>query len=269
MNRENILIEADELLKKVGTGNIRIYDAAITDDQYVQGHIPGAAYFDHAKFSEPNGKYEYTILPAAGLATPIGDIGISPDTEVVFYAWGMIPYAARAWWILHYAGHNNVRVLNGGLAAWRNAGGQLEQEARHYPPARFQANFRSDMFVNKEQVQDALKDDTVSVVDVLPPISYEGAHITGSSCISCLDLMYDMDSFLPNDQLASFLQETTQSRRIITYCGGGIAAALSAMAHLMVGQENVAVYDGSLYEWIGENLPVTGTGKWEFWKMNA
>ena len=269
MNRESILIEADELLKKLGSENIRIYDAAVSDEQYAHGHIPGSAYFDHEKFSDPNGKYDYTVLTGSELERQIGEIGISNETEVVFYAWGMLPFAARAWWILHYAGHTNVRVLNCGLAAWQNAGGQLEQEPRHYDPLTFKAQFKPDMFAGKEEVIEALKDDSVSVVDVLPPMSYEGAHITGSANLNCMDLMCDMDSFVLNNKLTSLLQETSQYKRIITYCGGGIAAALSAMAHVMVGQENVAVYDGSLYEWTGEGLPMTGTGKWEFWNMNA
>ena len=269
MNRDSMLIEADELLNKLGNENIRIFDAAVNDDQYRHGHIPGAAFFDHEKFSDPSGKYQYTLLPKAELAMQIGDIGISNETEVVFYSWGMLPYAARAWWILQYAGHTNVRVLNGGLAAWQNFGGQLEPEIRHYGPTTFKAQFRPGMFADKEEVMEALKDSAVSVEDVLPPISYEGAHITGSANLSCMDLMYDLDSFLSNDQLAARLQETSQYERIITYCGGGIAAALNAMAHAMLGQENVAVYDGSLYEWIGEGLPVTGAGRWEFWKMNG
>jgi len=115
----------------------------------------------------------------------------------------------------------------------------------------------------------ALQDKSVEVVDVLPVESYQGAHITGSSNISCMDLMQGMDYLLPNDKLASYLQETSQSKRIITYCGGGIAAALNGMAHIMVGQEHTAVYDGSLDEWIGEGLPITGTGEWEIWKLKS
>ena len=125
------------------------------------------------------------------------------------------------------------------------------------------------MFVSKEEVMDALKDSDVSVVDVLPRESYEGAHITGSTCLSAMDLMQGMDYFLPNDQLALRLQEKSGYKHIITYCGGGIAAVINAMAHYMIGQENVAVYDGSLFEWMGEGLPVTGTGKWEIWKQPA
>ena len=125
------------------------------------------------------------------------------------------------------------------------------------------------MFAGKEEVMEALKDSEIAVVDVLPIESYEGAHITGSTCLSSMDLMQNLDYFLPDDKLALRLQEMTQYKRVITYCGGGIAAVINAMAHLMVGQENVAVYDGSLYEWMGEGLPITGTGKWEIWNLGG
>lgn len=265
MERNSILIEADELIKKFQEKNIRIFDASLTEDVYQREHIPGAAYFDHQEFSMPESPYELTILPIEKLSKKIGDIGISDASEVIVYACGMIPYAARAWWVLHYAGHNNVRLLNGGLAAWKKAGGQVEQAPQRYEPTTFKGNPRPEKFADKDEVLSALKDNDILVVDVLPPQSYEGAHITGSGNLSCMDLMQDMDYILPNEMLASRLRETAQYQRIITYCGGGIAAAVNAMAHLLVGQENVAVYDGSLREWIGENLPITGTGKWAMW----
>ncbi|MBI5963127.1 MAG: sulfurtransferase [Chloroflexi bacterium] len=270
MNRDSLLIEADELIKKLGNENIRIYDATITDDMYQQGHIPGAVYFDHERFSDLNSPYSITILPDEALAEQIGKAGISNDSEVIVYACGMLPYAIRAWWVLRYAGHNNVRVLNGGLSAWKNAGGQIENETRHYEPSSFSASFRPSMFASKEEVLATMNDSDVAIVNVLPPVSYEASHITGSVCLSCMSLMQgDMkqgfDYLLPDDALAQQLKNIAQRKRIITYCGGGIAATVNAAAHLITGHENVAVYDGSLYEWLGEKLPTTGTGKWEVW----
>jgi thiosulfate/3-mercaptopyruvate sulfurtransferase len=266
MKRDQILIEADELSRILDHENIRIYDATISDGQYLQKHIPGAAFFDHVKFSDPNNPYDYMVLPEAELAAQIGKIGISAASEVIFYVCGMLPYAARAWWMLRYAGHNNVRVLNGGLSAWEKAGGGIEREPRNYEPSFFKGQLRPNMFASKEDVMQALQDADVSTVNVMPLESFEASHITGSTCLPCLDLMHAMDSFLPDDKLAERLAEMSQRKRIITYCGAGIAAAVNAMAHLMVGQENVAVYDGSLYEWLGEGLPTTGSGKWEVWK---
>ena len=266
MKPQNMLIDADELIQIMNDKNIRIFDASATDDVYLEEHIPGAAYFDHDRFSDASKPYEWTILPADKLAEAVGKAGIANDSMVILYACGMIPFAARAWWVLRYAGHDNVRVLNGGLYAWKKAGGQTEQPSRHYEPAFFKGNPRYGMFVNKEEVIAALEDDSTSVINVLPLQSYEGAHITGSANLSCMDLMIDLEYILPIENIQSRLEETSKYKRIITYCGGGVAAALSAMAHLMVGQDNVAVYDGSMNEWIGEGMPVTGNGKWEIWK---
>ena len=265
MKRESILIEADELREKLDHEKIRIYDASVTDMMYLQGHIPGAAYFDHEKFSDPDSPYMCTILPEEALGAQIGNAGISNDAEVVVYACGMLPYAARAWWVLRYAGHKNVRILNGGLFAWEKEGGQIEQEVRHYEPSVFKAHFNPNMFASKEEVMATMEDNNVATVDVLPLESYEASHIVGSTCLPCLDLMQGMDYFLPDDKLVSRLSEISNHKRIITYCGGGIAAAINATAHLITGHENVAIYDGSMYEWLAEGLPVIGTGEWEVW----
>ena len=272
MNRNEVLIEADELLTKLGDENIRIYDASIVDDMYLLGHIPGAAYFDHERFSDPNGRYELTISPEDKLAEQIGNAGISNDSEVIVYACGMLPYAIRAWWVLKYAGHENVRVLNGGLSAWKNAGGTIEQEAREYEATVFHPQFSPHMFADKDEVFASMEKQDVAIVNVLPPISYEGSHIPGSINVNCMDLMQGdfsqgFEFLLPDEEVVPRLKEVSQHRRIITYCGGGIAAAVNAAAHLMTGHENVAVYDGSLYEWLGEGMPVNGNGKWEFWKL--
>jgi len=274
MDRNNMLIEADELLKKLGDENIRIFDATITDDIYLMEHIPGAAYFDHQAFSDSTSPYMCTISPEADLARQVGNAGISNDSEVIVYACGMLPYAIRAWWVLRYAGHENVRVLNGGLSAWKNAGGQIEQVTRQYEPAVFAVHLRPGMFANKEDVFASMENEDVAIVNVLMPVSYEASHIPGSINVNCMDLMegdftHGLDYLKPVEQLAPLLTEVEKHKRIITYCGGGIAATVNAAAHLLTGYENVAVYDGSLYEWLGEGMPVNGNGNWEIWAMNG
>ena len=267
MNRNQILIEANELLQKIGDKNIRIFDATVTNGAYLQEHIPGAAFFEHEKFSAPESANRYTnILPEDLLAEQIGVLGISNETEVIVYACGMLPYAVRAWWVLRYAGHNNVRILNGGLSAWKQAGGQIEQEAHQYKPATFQPHLREWMYADKEEVLKSLSTADTAIVNVLPLESFDASHIEGSISLSCMDLMDGMNAFLPDDQIAARLQEVANNQRIITYCGGGIAAAVNAAAHLMTGHENAAVYHGSMYEWLAEGLPTVGTGQWEIWK---
>lgn len=271
MKRENMLIEADELLAKVGDANLRIFDATIlffrqesdqtAYERYRERHIPGAAFFDHEALSDSSSSYMYMVLPEAELFARIGEIGISPDSEVIFYTYDLLPCATRAWWILHYAGHDNVRVLNGGLAAWEQAGGAVTQGGHQYAPAAYSGNLRSNLFASKEEVMTALADGKTCTVNTLTQEVYDQGHIKGTSLLPCGDLMREMAAFLPDELLSARLREEAQNERVITYCGGGIAATVNAMAHLMAGNENVAVYDGSMDEWAGEGLPIAGKPK--------
>ena len=271
MNRENILIEADKLLEIIDQPNIRIYDATIlfyrnegdptAYDGYLQGHIPGAAFFDHQDFSDPNNSYEYMVLPENDLAEQIGRIGIDEEAEVIFYTSGVLPCATRAWWVLRYAGHNHVRVLNGGLAAWEKAGGKIEKGARQYQAASYNGRLRPNMFAGKDEVMAAIENGDVCTVNTLNSESYEEAHIVGSTLLSCMDLMLEMAALLPNADLIPRLKPELHYKRVITYCGGGVAATVNGIAHLIAGNENVAVYDGSMNEWVGEGYPTGSGGK--------
>lgn len=277
MERSGILIEADELLHKLHNDNLRIFDATIlffgsasgltAREIYAQEHIPGAAFFDHQRFSDPKSDYMLMVAPEAELSAQIGDIGISAASEVIVYAPEVLPAATRAWWILHYAGHKNVRILNGGLAAWKKAGGEIEQGERHYAPVNYQGVFQPQVFASKEEVLAAIGNSEIGTVNALMHASYQAAHIPGSLCLPSTDLTQGMDAFIDPKQLIEKLRATSQYKRIITYCGGGIAATVNAVAYRIAGYENVAVYDGSMYEWVGEGLPITetGDGNWAIW----
>lgn len=277
MERKRFLIETDELKAKIGDPDLRIYDATIMFYQllspeeaanmptahklYLDAHIPGAAFFDHLEFSDTGNIYEYMLASEEELARQIGRVGIANDSEVVLYTTGVLACATRAWWILRYAGVENVRVLDGGLAGWKEAGGAVEQGENTYPPAHFDARFTPEMFASKEEVAAALGDNRVRIENALTHDWHDQEHIPGSTCLPLIDLMVGWDAFLPGDELAARLPAVDQRQRIINYCGGGIAATLNAMAHLMAGHENVAVYDGSLFEWKGEGMPVEGSAQ--------
>lgn len=272
MKREELLIEADELLPKVGDPKLRLYDATImfyidmsaeeaanmptAREIYLQGHLPGAAFFDHNLFTDPIGKYEYTLAPDKMLTAEIGEIGIGSDHEVIVYASNLLASATRAWWVLRYAGVQNVRVLNGGLPAWKEAGGALEAGEHTYDPTEFTPSFRPEMFATMGEVQTALEQRSAYVENALTQDWHDQEHIPGSTCLPLTDLTIGWDILRPQDEISALVPARPEGERIITYCGGGIAATLNAVAHLLVGNENVAVYDGSLFEWMGEGLPV-------------
>jgi thiosulfate/3-mercaptopyruvate sulfurtransferase len=275
MNINNFIIEAGDLLDKIDDPNLRIFDASIAfymglspeeaakmptaHEQYLAGRIPGAAFFDHLEFSDVDSRYEYYLGSDEEIADQIGKHGIAIDSEVVIYTTGILACATRAWWLLRYAGVEKVRVLNGGLAAWKEAGGILEQGESHYEPVSFTPDFKSEMFASMKEVQAATQQDEVNIENALTLEWHNMEHIPGSTCLPLTDLTIGWETFIPEDQLVEKLKHTLQHERIINYCGGGIAASLNAMAHLIAGHKNVAVYDGSLFEWKGEGLPIETT----------
>ena len=113
-----------------------------------------------------------------------------------------------------------------------------------------------------------MEDGNVYTVNVLPIESVEAVRIVGSTCLQCMDLMQEMDYFC-DDKLALRLKEEAQYKRIITYCGGGIAARVNAMAHVMTGQENVAVYDDFMSEWEEKGCPQSGRESGRYWGENC
>ncbi len=268
MKREDILISADELVRRIDEPNLKIFDASIVfvidDDDagkpgafegYLQAHIPGAAFFDHREFSDADNPYPYMVLPENPLADQVGNAGISNSDEVVVYSAGRFEVAARAWWVLTYAGHDNVRILDGGLDAWKRAGGRLESGERRYKPGSFTAKIRPGMFANLQQVDAAVGDANTELQYTLSWVTPGEGIIPGSSTVPADDLI-ENGYLSPAEKLTEKMTPFTKKERVITYCGGGIAATVNAIALLINGYDNVAVYDGSMSEWAGEKRPM-------------
>ncbi len=275
MSRNDILIEANELMQAMDDPALRLFDATVflaagpddlsARDKYNEGHIPGAAFLDHASLSDGSSDYMFMIPDETALAEAIGKLGISNDSRVVVYASESIMWATRVYWVLTYAGHRNVRVLNGGLGAWLAAGGDTSTEPALYPEATFTTSLSPSMIAGKDEVVAAMEDGGVCTINALPHSFYTGeadvpyakmGHITGSISHPFSDLL-DNEHYLDDETLKARLAEKTSEARVITYCGGGIAATVNAVALVLAGHSNVGVYDGSMSEWLGEGLPTT------------
>jgi len=269
MKREKLLIEEEELVAILDDPNLRLFDATVVldpaaaesgYDRYLAGHIPGSVFLDHGAISDPNSSVMYTIPEEKNLGEAIGGLGISRDTPVVVYSTDMMAWATRIWWVLQYAGHRNVRVLNGGLQSWK---GSLETAENIYTATTFDTDLSPQMFASKEEVISSITDGSACVVNTLTPEMYRGeedvfyaGHISGSVNHPYFEFMDG--TYLRHDaSLAKILSEKEAGERMITYCGGGIAATLNACVVKMLGNDDVAVYDGSMAEWLQEDFPVT------------
>ena len=275
------LISAQELMQQLSDPAVRIYDTSVLllaaeqgytsqpgRERYLREHIPGAGFINLSEdWSDTRSPYNNTLPQIDALAEAIGRDGISNDNLVVLYSSSHLMWATRAWWLLRYAGHTNVKVLNGNLAAWLDAGLPVEAGAKAYAAATFSPSERADVFVTTAEMVAGMEEG-VCTVNALSPALYEGTgefyygrrgHIPGSRSLYFSDLL-ENEFFLPAEQLHQTLEARgmLSASRTLIYCGGGIAATLEAFACALVGQENVGVYDGSMSEWAAnEELPLT------------
>jgi thiosulfate/3-mercaptopyruvate sulfurtransferase len=174
---------------------------------YPGGHVPGAAFFDHQLVTDP-----------------IGELGIGNDSVVMLYASNLVASAMRAWWVLRYAGVENVRVLNGGLPAWKAAGGGVEAGESVSEPRAFTPVFKPEMFASSGELQAAVEGGGVYIEDALPQDWHDREHIPGSVCLPLTDLTIGWDLLRPQEEIEALVVARPKGERVITYCGGGFAA---------------------------------------------
>lgn len=277
-----LLIEPVELADRIGARELRIFDATVFLkpaekgyraesglESYREGHIPGAAFMDQiTAVSDTSSGLGFTLPAEDYLQSALRKLGINNDSQVVVYSTGHMMWATRAWWLLHYAGHASVRVLNGGYAGWQAVAGPINQQEESYEPGDFTLRARPSTFVDQAGVLAAIGDPAVCTVNALNPGVYSGSaamsygrkgHITGSINLFYDDLL-DGDRFRDAQAITESLRAKglLEAQRVVTYCGGGISATIDAFACLLVGKEEVAVYDGSMSEWVrDESLPMT------------
>ena len=276
------LISTAELEARLKDPKLRIYDATVylkpSDDGPYQaesgeqtfqaGHIPGAMFLDLVvAASDTTTGLGFSLPKPAQLESLLRSLGIDNESEVVIYSTDNMMCATRAWWLLHYCGHPNVRILNGGFSAWVKSDFNVSNQATDYPNGSFTVDVKVDRFADKASVFNAIGDGAVCTVNALAPAIHSGesaisygrpGHIAGSINVFYDDLLDD-GYFRQSEELKEVLADNglLKSSKVIAYCGGGIAATINAFACLLVGLEQVAVYDGSMSEWAGdESMPM-------------
>ncbi len=237
---------------------------------YAKGHIPGAVYVDaRDDISDPNGAAPLLILPKDDFEALMGRLGIDNDTTVVVYDDAGNTWSARLWWALRYYGHDDVKLLDGGLTKWTLEERPLEQGSNETPPTDFRAEVRPSLLATKTDVLAAIDDPDVAIIDSLEPEYYSGewnwpnmraGHIPTAENFFVMDNLDPANlTFLPVQSLDELWQKVDlqPDQEIITYCGAGYYGAFNLFVLYQLGYDNVRLYDGSWMEWGADlTLPV-------------
>ncbi|WP_222184028.1 3-mercaptopyruvate sulfurtransferase [Geminicoccus harenae] len=266
------LVSVDWLVRHQNDPDVRILDASFylpnqnrdAHAEYRERHLPGAAFFDVEVIADPASDLPHMLPPPEQFGRQVGELGIDNADRVVVYDANRFLASARAWWMFRAMGHQDVMVLDGGLAAWQAAGQKLESGEVRLPARRFVARFRPELVLDLDRVRAVLEDGSTQVVDVRSPGRFRGAepepraglrsgHMPGAVNLPYGELIDTDGRLLPNDRLQMALEGAGIDLRlpVAASCGSGVSAAVLALAAYQLGKEDLAVYDGSWTEWGG------------------
>ena len=280
---ENPLVSTRWLSERLADPDVRVVGATVHLEpgpeglraqsgraEHDAGHIPGAGFLDLIEeLADPSSDLAFTRPPRDRVERALSRAGISREHHVVTYGASSDMWATRLWWILHASGLTRLSLLDGGLQKWKAEGRPLCSEPGDRPPEEFRAELDEERWATRQEVLDSIQAGGTCTINALPRAIHRGdaglgyarpGHITGSENVPFSDLVdAKTGSFLEPDELRRHFARVgaLERDRVITYCGGGIAATLGAFALALVGQPNVGVYDGSLSEWARDaSLPM-------------
>lgn len=284
MTHSAALISTDELARRMGAHGLRIFDcttylrprpeggykAESGRANYDKGHIPGAGFLDlGAELSDPTSDLRFTLPPLDALTRAFAAKGIGHGTFVVLYSHASPVWATRIWWMLRAVGFDDAAILDGGLDKWKAEGRPLSTEETIYPPATLTLRGRPEIFVDKSDIKAAIGKNGILTLNALSHEQHKGSggvtygrpgRIAGSSCVPAASLFGADKTLKPIAELRQSFEGVgmTPDKRVLVYCGGGIAATLDAFVlTALLGHKNVSVYDNSMQEWSNDaSLPM-------------
>ncbi len=244
------------LEEHLADASLRIVDARYPQSlaAFKTGHIPGAVMVEPlADLSDPTQPGLAMVPTVKQFERLMQRLGVSNDSIVVVYDTEGGPWCARLWWALRYYGHNEVKLLDGGFKKWQLESRPVQKEITSPPAASFKAEVRPELRVLMADVQKAIGQTNVLIIDARPTSYYIDGHIPSAKCVPAPSNLDPRTCALlrPVQRLVSLYQRAglQPGKRVITSCGGGYYGALDLFVLFQLGYENVSLYDGSWMEW--------------------
>jgi thiosulfate/3-mercaptopyruvate sulfurtransferase len=191
----------------------------------------------------------------------VAALGISNDSTVVVYDTVDGRWASRLWFLFRAYGHDAVAVLDGGWSHWVAQGKPYDLGDVRPEPADFLADERTDHWADKAFVEAVVAgDEQAALVCGTPLDEFDGGpgplsrsgHIPGSVSVPAESLWADDGTLAREHVLRDRLALVPDEPRTVVYCASGVSASVDALALAVVGRRDVAVYDGSLAEWVAD-----------------
>ena len=270
------IVSTEWLAQRLGSPDLRVVDGSwfmpaegrSGPEEYLQVHLPGAVFFDIDAIADRASDLPHMLPSPEDFAKAAGELGLSREADIVIYDTHGIRSAARVWWTLRVMGYPKVYVLDGGLRKWLAErrpveAGEIFPRAVEVEPA-----FDAELVRNVDDVRALLASGEARIVDARSASRFTGetpepraglrsGHMPGAANVPWEGVIADDGTLRPATDLKAVFKSAGVNigKPIVTSCGSGVTASVLALALARLGQDRVAVYDGSWTEWGG--LPDT------------
>ena len=236
-------------------------------EEHAAGHVPGAAYvdLDSALASAPGPRGRHPLPDPAVLEAAMRAAGVRQDRPVVVYDDWQGRAAARCWWLLRWAGHPDVRVLDGGWSAWRDAGLPVSEGTDAPGPGDFTARpgalpvLEVDdvlAFAERGVLIDARNGDRFR--GEVEPVDPVAGHVPGAVNVPTGENLRPDGRFRSADELRE-VYAVALGAEVAAYCGSGVTATHDLLAMAVAGID-ARLYPGSWSEWVADPDRPVATG---------
>ena len=240
--------------------------------EFVQEHIIGAQFFDIDTIKDERDPLPHMMPSASVFEAAMRDIGVHSDRQIIVYDNSPFLSSARAWWMLRYFGHLAVCVLDGGMEAWKQAGGKTEQGNSPAKTGSFTAGppEKAGLILfdelreavengSAQQIIDARAADRFNGLAPEPRAGLRAGHIPGSLNLPINSLLDKQTGKLKTEQeLQKLFDDAGFDMNLpsVTTCGSGVTAAGLTLALAILGKTDIRLFDGSWSQWGASDAPI-------------
>jgi thiosulfate/3-mercaptopyruvate sulfurtransferase len=273
------LLTGNQAVEVFKTGGVKFIDgswhmgnARDPSAEFIAERIPNSHYFSIDDVSDKSDDLPHMLPNEAVFEAAVSSMGISNDDHVVVYVKPNCFSGPRVWWMFKTFGHDKVSVLDGGLNAWKAAGGDVVTGEALTTVARtdYKSSRSSACLANAKDVLSVVATGSAQIVDARskgrfngtapePRAGLEGGHIPGSLNLPFTELVVDGDvtKFRTPSEIRDAFKEAgvVFGSKIVLTCGSGVSASVLALGLNLLGQElpSSPIYDGSWSEWGGRS----------------
>lgn len=237
--------------------------------EYLAAHIPGAIYFDIDKIADTTSDLPHMLPTPEAFSSAMRTLGIGDGQTIVVYDGTGLFSAPRLWWMFRVFGVREVFILDGGMPKWKAEGRKIEFGEVRRTTRHFTARFNHAAVAGVSDVQKALADPDMQVVDARsagrfagtapePRPNLRSGHMPGALNLPYDTLLEDGRLIAPERIAGAFAKAGIDpDKPVITSCGSGVTAAVLWFALDAIGREPKSLYDGSWTEWASRgDLPI-------------